>query len=105
LEVFAVGLLSDLVGSLLRLRRLEKAADTLAHRRAAEAAMNRLLAVALAAGWTGLELGSILGTTARNVHMRAQRGRRSGDRFGLALPAGSRMPMLDGRLHPAGSML
>ena len=37
--------------------------------------------------------------------MRAQRGRRLGDRFGLALPAGSHIPMLDGQLHPAGSML
>jgi hypothetical protein len=104
-EVSAGILPTDLVGSLVRLRRLEKAADTLAHRRAAEAAMNRLLAAALAAGWTGLEVGSILGTTARNVHMPAQRRRRLGDRFGLALPASSRTPMLDGRLHPAGSML
>ena len=42
---------------LCALRRLEKAADTLAHRRAAESAMNRLLAAALATGWTGPELG------------------------------------------------
>jgi hypothetical protein len=103
--VAAVALPTELVGSLVRLRRLEKAADTLAHRRAAEAAMNRLLAAALATGWTGPELGSVLGTTARNVHLRAQRGRRLGDRFGLALPAGSHIPMLDGQLHPAGSML
>jgi hypothetical protein len=96
---------TDLVGSLVRLRRLEKAADTLAHRRAAEAAMNRLLAAALAPGWTGLEVDSVLGTTARNVYMRAQRGRRLGDCFGLALPAGGRIPMLDGRLHPAGSTM
>ena len=101
----AVGLPTDLAGSLVRVRRLEKAADTLARRRAAQAAMNRLLAAALAAGWTGRELGSVLGTTARNVYTRAQRGRRLGDRFGLALPAGSHTPMLDGRLHPAGSML
>jgi len=67
--------------------------------------MNRLLAAALAAGWTDPELGSVLGTSARNVHTRAERGRRLGDRFGLALPAGSDIPMLDGRLHPAGSML
>jgi hypothetical protein len=96
---------TDLVGPLTRLRRLEKSADTFAHRRAAEAAMNRLLAAALAIGWTGPELGSVVGTTARNVHARAQRGRRLGDRFGLALPAGSRIPMLDGQLHPAGSTL
>jgi hypothetical protein len=105
LSVPAVVLPTDLVGSLVHVRRLENAADTLAHRRAAEAAMNRLLAAALAAGWTGLELGSVLGTTARNVYMRAQRGRRLGDRFGLALPAGSHTPMRDGRLHPVGSML
>jgi hypothetical protein len=101
----AVALPTDLFGSIVRLRRLEKTADTLAHRRAAEAAMNRLLAAALAVGWTGPQLGSVLGMRARNVHMRAQRGRRLGDAFGLALPASSRIPMLDGRLHPAGSML
>ena len=101
----AIALPTDLLGSLARLRRLEKTADTLAHRRAAEAAMNRLLAAALAAGWTGPELSLALGTRARNVHMRAQRGRRLGDTFGLALPASGRIPMLDGRLHPAGSTM
>jgi hypothetical protein len=105
LSVAAAVLPTDLVGSLVRLRRLEKAADTLAHRRAAEAAMNRLLAAALAPGWTGREVGPVLGTTARNVYMRAQRGRRLGDCFGLALPADGRIPMLDGRLHPAGSTM
>ena len=100
-----VAMPTDLLGSLTHLRRLEKSADTFAHRRAAKAARNRLLAAAIAVGWTGPELGSVVGTTARNVLMRAQRGRRLGDCFGLAIPAGSHIPMLDGQLHPAGSTL
>jgi len=40
----------------VRLRRLEKAANALAHWRAAEATINRVLAAALATGWTGPEL-------------------------------------------------
>ena len=93
----AVALPTDLLGSLLRRRHSEETADTLAHRRAAEAAMNRLLAAALATGWTGPELGSVLGTTARNVYLRAQRGRWLGGCFGLALPTGRHIPMLGSR--------
>jgi hypothetical protein len=50
-------------------------------------------------------LGSVLGTTARNVQLRARRGRRIGDSFALTLPAGSHTPMMDLRLRPAGPML
>jgi len=46
-----------------------------------------------------------LGTTARNVHLHSPHGQGLGDCLGLALPAGRHIPMLDGRLHPAGSML
>jgi hypothetical protein len=46
-----------------------------------------------------------LGTTARNVHLHAPHGQGLDDCLGLALPAGRHIPMLDGRLHPAGSTL
>jgi len=71
--------------------------------RAAEATINRVLAAALATGWTGPELvwsGHDSEKRAPAFPARARAGRLPWSRA----PAGRHIPMLDGRLHPAGSM-